>query len=335
MLTTFRMGNAGRVATQYMKMRHTPQPFKAAWPAKASSPIDTSVPILGIFPEPQPCTGPELLQALTGVSRPYARKQYRMMSQDDQWKLRDTDGLHHGHRHRIWRGYEVVEWRKRHEEICDGPDFDPYINTGLYPWEIIKDKLRKCRQLSLSSDCYDYYICQALHSKLLRTPFDIYYTDHRLNINGTSRKVAEKMFWKLGNAEMKLIESATKRNNQHILWSTKVGAANHEFQEFYKRNVNYNDQRPLYEVVKAWEAATVNSHAGDQDLNPRHSTQANEIKLDLQSAIVLDYMYYAGTVEGAPLNYSWAQDMRERVGGLVYLAGGGYTNLSLYTPIMK
>lgn len=330
MLTFFRkMGNAGRVATQYMKLRHTPQPFKTSWPT--SSPIDSTVPILGIFPEPQPCTGPDLLRAIMGVCKLHARKQYRKMSEENKVKLEDADGKHYEHRRRIWQGYEIVEWRKRNDENPDGDKFDPYVNSGLAPWEIVKDKLRKSRKLKLSLDCYDSYIRQALRSKLLRTPFDMYYTNHRLNINGTSRKNANKKFSEIDLTEMEQIETMTKRNNEHILWSSKVPASNCEFQHFYRANVDYSCRRPLFDVMKKWEMRISGNPMGMQ--GPSYTTETHEMKLDMWTAIVLDYVYYAGTVEGIPSDYSWAQDMGERVGGLVYLPGG-YSNISPYKPMM-
>lgn len=60
------------------------------------------------------------------------------------------------HRLRIWKGYEIVTFLKRY---LDEPSrFNPYLYLGLYPWEIIRDKLIHNKYLfELESHDIDYF----------------------------------------------------------------------------------------------------------------------------------------------------------------------------------
>jgi len=285
-------------------------------------PVDSSARILGVEAEPTHVTGPELLQQLLLCNPKYAERLYRSLGEEDKQVLQDSDGKHFEHRHRLWRGYEIVEYRKR--TAPDQEFFNPYPGTGLYPWEIVKKKLRYPDPLNLRPDCYDAWIRQVRY----RTPdvFDVFCANYGLL--HVAFKEAEAAYLDCSDAEFAELEAVAERYRDFASWMLIFPGKYCGFLEFYLENADMKSNRPLYNVSQKWHARNPPTK-----LLKSYTKQHIEASLDFRVCMVLDFIYYAAQAKGVPPSYSWAQDYRQRVGGLVHLRGG-YSNLSIYQPLL-
>ncbi|KAK6465548.1 hypothetical protein DFJ63DRAFT_24627 [Scheffersomyces coipomensis] len=263
----------------------------------------------------------------------YAKKLWNRLPQESQLKLIESPNLDilHDERLRIWKGYEIVEHLKRNRPEYQ---YNPYPLSGLYPWEIIKDKIRK-RSLrnkrkrtifEFEWDYYDQLIKEAFGSNVKRTAVQIYYTQLRSIFPDQKYTFTNvfKEFNQLSDSEKQIYYDTEARfHEQAIVSRDRVSTVNSRtFRTFYKQYIATTeyDQRQLLNAIRIYkqmDATQRNSYS-----RARQCTfhKYREETLDLQTAMVMDYVYYVGGVEGHPPgSFDWYNDMKRQTKGFTYL----------------
>lgn len=271
------------------------------------------------YERPIDVRGIDLLKLETNIGVKHnLLKKWRSLSIQDQARLNEGSETVYNHRIRIWQGYEVVEYLKQNLEMYSN---NPYLLLGLYPWEIIKDKLRNKRNiLEFEYDYYDILIKEAFGRNSTRKPWHIFYTDyvnsHNTDINHDQMM---KLYHSLPESERDYYSNKYKnRQLQTILQRSPINSI--AFHNFYYKNFQNSNNRPLLNATIQW-----NSNQIDKNLyKPQNSDFGKsriyrEQLLDLKTQVVMDYIFYTGGSIGAPPNFNWLTNMKSVVGNLHYL----------------
>lgn len=238
---------------------------------------------------------------------------------------------------RIWRGYEVVEYIKRYE---NKHRFNPYPLLGLYPWEIIKDKLRaKKSPHEFERDYYDNLISESFNRRFMR-PETLFRAQD-----------GHGLFRELLVEEKEQFVSLADRRNKFIMSTSRLPKYSSGYLNFYKQN--YSDYLPSPKEIRqvpdgklsvhqrknaAVSIAAANHWKGLSDHEKvQYSPQDKRIYshkykheiLDWKTSMVMDYIYSVGRVRHASLSYNWRNDIKGKFGDWHYLERA-YTDRLIY-----
>lgn len=216
------------------------------------------------------------------------------------------------HYERIQKGYELVSTSRSDE--------NPYYDLNLYPWEIIKDKLRS--RITLGSDVYDWLIQEAFLSSLKDiSPGSLYSGEAALN----GWDIIE--YWALPE---------TTRSKYHKQWISKKDYISHRdyvyesrsvvaktaFNVFFKEKVGNLKELSLSQKQRAasveWKKMlpTEKAKYGYKRISPLRR-DFREFNLEQQTSLVMDYIFKYGTVENVSMDWRVWRDAI--VGDLIYL----------------
>ncbi|CAN3356100.1 hypothetical protein DICA4_C05248 [Diutina catenulata] len=247
------------------------------------------------LPPPQPVSGVFLLQKQLNYAAKGSKFTLRRRLGDQSNKIENPDPGLFEHEQRIWHGYEVVEHNRRHSD-----DANPYVGSGLWPWEIIKDKLRYSQDREeFEVDLYDEVIDLAMGRKPLavvgewvdRPPTDAWLRSH-YNLVGLATGRERMAFFNF-------------YRDYAVPARLKAWRAD-------------KDPQAAMRASTAWYAMSENTRM--QYGLPRGVGQTRyykECMLDLHTAIVLDFVCYGWLKNG----YDWMADYRKVVEpkGLTYV----------------
>lgn len=274
--------------------------------------------------KPVDVRGIDLLQLETGIKTKHNLvKKWNSLTRSDQERL--TQGPRHSklfqERLRIWRGYEIVEYLKQN---LDHYNYNPWPLLGLYPWEIVKDKLRnKQKLLEFEYDYYDVLIKEAFGRNSTRQASHIFFTDYRTDDSAITRSDLMDKYNKLPPEKVDYYKSKhEKRKQQAILGKSPINLI--AFHNFYYKNYHQSVYRPLLHATMDWNGADKTPYK-PQNSDFGKTRIYKEQLLDLKTQVVMDYLYYTGGVIGAPPNFNWLANMKSIVGKLHYVN-------KIYTP---
>lgn len=235
---------------------------------------------------------------------------------------------------RIWEGYEIVEYLKRY---LDKYRTNPYPLLGLYPWEIITDKLRRKSPIyDFEKDYYDTLITEAFGRNSQRKALSIFYADLRHDFPD------EKFTFARVQQLMLLLPLEQKQYYQHkermrYLHSQKVRErprkSQNIFLEFVKhflRKKNYSGDFPgprdpqLRAAAREWNSIPLREKLSykNKDSIPSNCRLYKENLLDWKVDKVMDYIFNVGGVVGLNTSFEWKKDRFERTHGYRYLQRG-------------
>lgn len=239
---------------------------------------------------PVPLTGAKLLAHNFNV-QPYAwSRAINKLPATDVAKLTDPDPRLYREQMRIWKGYEIVEYNRRH-----GNHVNPFVGLGLHPWEIVKDKLRKqvvgkFRGLEeFEMDIYDEIIVFATTGKPLGVVAEVEPTPAKLP--------AWVKAW---------------RETGYVVRSryTKVN-----FALFYSQwEAQDPSPRPLRNAAEHWRAMP-QSEKEQVPLPTRQLRAYKEMVLEIRLALVMDFICYGWAFD----NYDWLSRYRAMGPGWTYM----------------
>lgn len=274
-----------------------------------------------IHPKPLPLKGYELFKSQVQLKTlHYAKKQWLKLSDEDRTSYTDSKNISfiNNERERIWKGYEIVEYLKRYQSQYA---WNPYNLLTLYPWEIIKDKLRSRMKVDeFERDYYDALIREAFYRNYQRKAMHIYYTDLQYfePKKYTYQQVLNR-FKRLSNIEKQYYHYKQSLREKHAL-RTKAPMRDPGFRYFATKfeSASVNPEDIVSDIVRAWDVLTITER--EKYANMPHRLE-KELFLDWKVSIVMDYIYYTGQVSGVNLQYNWRKDMKEKTRGFTYLRG--------------
>jgi hypothetical protein len=217
------------------------------------------------------------------------------------------------HRLRVWQGYEIVSYLKQR---LDSHCWNPYPLLGLYPWEIIIDKL--CNKRELYEFEYDYYdvIIKEAFERDYRKNWQLYYSDYHEGNDEIDELQVKKLYNQLSSAEKSFYDEKEEIRKQHttMLYSPIKSVG---FRNFFRKYDTTT--RPLYHAILDWKKMgklqdqyKTNAKAG--------RSRANQYEvLYLNMSIVMDYIYYCGGTIDQPTDYNWLKDMKRCTTGFSYI----------------
>lgn len=280
-------------------------------------------------PKPKPETGFDLFksQVRHRYAKPILKEHWDGLTDVERAQYIESphwDYLHQ-QRLRIWQGYEIVEYLKIRGTIQQ--QFNPYPFLGLYPWEIIKDKLLDMsRRKTIGSiydfekDIYDVLILEALVTKVP----DLYkfYISYARDI---TKPPTKKEFSMLGPS---VLEPYITRRNKRIQHANeynptkKVSNWSTFLQQKYRRDPQYQDTS-FIELEKIasieWQTLTKEEKDRYSTTLEMSSASAKDIRLNEQVDHIMKYIYEVGSVAGTPSGFNWKSDMMEKTKGFIYL----------------
>ncbi|GEQ71298.1 hypothetical protein JCM33374_g4980 [Metschnikowia sp. JCM 33374] len=263
--------------------------------------------------EPGPLSGLELFMKVGSFkSKQYAESVWNMLNDDQRNIFFYPPSQVNQHRQRIIRGYaeSEVEFSKKKQE-------NPFFYTHLYPWEIIKDKLRD--RPVFASDVYDQLIQEALAPPIkLFKPTLLYrnWCKYFRNDGKTSgpysglddikktkyaREAESKNYYAKRRLEFRRAKQARLKSFDDFKaeFSRESGDSLPESQstEFIRQQ---------YDFEKYLKSPAM-----------RSSPLNREIKLEIDLAMVMDYIFEYGTVKGCKVN--WRQWRAQVCGNYHYI----------------
>lgn len=296
-----------------------------------------------VHPKPEFVTGFELFK--TELQLHSKAKRFWSMLSDKRKELFNDNMMVrrlYEERIRIWEGYEIVEYLKRY--LTDYTN-NPYPLLGLYPWEIIKDKLRVKGSIhEFEMDYYDTLIKEAFSRNSQRKALQIFYTDLQYEYPQESFHYAkvETLFNELptyrkeyyAEKEHKRIEHAKKTRTNPYKISTPYLEFFVSFSKHYtpsQEELNLlngtvlgNNMRKLATIKAAgrkWktlpEQEKFKYYTNDEVSS--NTRLYKEKILDWKVEMVMDYIYTVGGVVGLKKAYNWRKDMVEKTNGFTYL----------------
>ncbi|CUM47683.1 uncharacterized protein AC631_01728 [Debaryomyces fabryi] len=296
-----------------------------------------------VHPKPQYVTGFELFKIELQFNR-NEKKYWAMLDGNDREAYNDSEIVRHlyNERIRIWMGYEIVEYLKRN---LPKYMFNPYPLLGLYPWEIIKDKLYFKRDVyDFEKDYYDTLIKETFGRNSQRKALQIYYTDilHDTETDNLYYAKVEKMFNSLPPYKKQYYVEKERKRQEHakktrlrsykqktpylkfLIQFSKTYNPTYEELNAFDANVSDNNIRKLA-ISKAagreWKNLTEEQkkqYESDGTLSS-NTRLYKEMILDWKVEMVMDYIYEVGGVSGLQSSHNWRKDMHEKTSGYRYL----------------
>jgi hypothetical protein len=332
-----------RSVSHYLSDKWLKEPFDIGYPIDSNAVKFPQVPFNNssedftpIYPRPVDCRGLDLFGIQSQIStKSYLKKKWNNLDETTRERFFTGPNIDHLYqeRLRVWRGYETVEYRKRYHS-----SWNPYPSLGLYPWEIIKDKLRNRTELfGFECDYYDVLIKEAFGRNRQRKAVHIFYTDvsHQFPSKKFTWSGIQKEYAGLENSQY-YEEKETRRKEQALMTRTKYSCLG--FHDFYEeiirsdkatsdkarsdesKSANFSKNSRLFlQACKKWEGLLNKKKYQRLDLSYTNSSTYREKLLDIKTTIVMDYLYYTGGVVGAGNDYDWLRDKQQKCGAFKYL----------------
>lgn len=251
------------------------------------------------------------LQALSIKSNYHASLLWRRLPRKDQLRFENVTPDIHFHLHRIREGYQIAQ--------ASDSDENPFYALGLYPWEIVKDKLRN--RPAFGSDIYDWLIQEALLcNRRWASPEKVY-----------EGYVAFKDLEPLRFSDLLAIEQqkykaiAQKKldfiDHREIIHKNRPASPTNAFDAFAKKHLKGMTgtwQFKLQELGLQWKKMLLEEKKIYGVLKlPVNRRDYREFALEQQTSVVLDYIFTYGEAKNSP--GCWRQWRKEIAGDLIYL----------------
>lgn len=215
------------------------------------------------------------------------------------------------HYRRIAQGYEAA--------ATSTDDFNPYYELTLYPWEIVKDKLR--HRPMFPADVYDMLIDEAFGLRKGRLKPEALWRNDML-LEGK-----EPGQFRLEPPEVRetYTERARRKLNFHERMVHEMNArpqAYSPYQHFFVQHQQEHSTLPTPERSKIlgerWRAMSSDEKKAYGELSTLLRTRRyREQKLQAKTDLVMDYIFQTGTVEG--FTYDWRHWRARTCGDWFYL----------------
>lgn len=242
-------------------------------------------------PPPENLRGFDLYHQIShSTRRNNSKARYKTLTGELKEQLESSPNLDKLHQEtlRVWKGYEIVLYIKR-----NFPEhaWNPFPFLGLYPREIIKDKLRlinnKPKLLVFKSDIYDLLIEESFGP--IRDLKLVYCSQVYHLQPDTSTKQFELLFKLLTGKELERYQTQVEKQSLQHMVKTAVSAKS-SFYAYY-----YNKNGLLYDLAKSWTAISKDDQKKWK--LPKELTSTTEYfekMLDLKTKVVLHYMDIVG-----------------------------------------
>jgi len=266
--------------------------------------------------KPENVRGIDLLAVQTGIaSKQNLRLKWSRLSEQDKERL--TKGEHNDElykqRLRVWQGYEIVNYLKQR---LGCHRWNPYPLLGLYPWEIIMDKLSSKRQLyEFEYDYYDVIIKEAF-DRDFRKSWQLYYSDYHEGNDDIDEVQVRQLYSQLSSREKSYYDEKEQLRKQHttMLYSPIKSVGFRNFFRTYDATT-----RPLYHAILEWKKMGKLQDQYKTSARAGRSRANNYEVLCLNMSIVMDYIYYCGGTVDQPADYNWLEDMKRCTNGFSYV----------------
>lgn len=228
---------------------------------------------------------------------------WNMFSEKDRNHFSSPNPEIHKNNIRVWQGYEIVEHLRR--TATDDAQSNPYPYSGLYPWEVLNDKVRHVVEESALE--YDYFdeIAQSVKRLRGRIPSPNYFA--RLFHGRSLSELSPEL-------QQHYIERAERE--RQFRSHTPARAPSSGWQLFIQQNgfPESETQGRTSSVLSAkWRGLSEQERASfiNQHQGYIRTREYREALLDAKTSRILDYVY---DVVGP--KYDWRADKRAL--GLVY-----------------
>lgn len=270
-------------------------------------------------PKPELSSGYTLFRALNKhiKSKKTADVRWlRLSSKGRETYTMDDNFIEKAHKElvRQWEGWEIVEYLKNGNFDGDAnSEFNPFPYLGLYPWEIITDKLilgAKYQELfEFEIDYYDRLIYEALSGRS-RCISDMYRGD-------TDAKTASG-YAKLSELEKLQYEARHLKRVKHLEKNRLTSSPILPFMQYVRqlKKDDLNSSLPYRKLVskagKLWrELPPEEKTPYKQDFNP-NSLEYVHGRLQQKVEITMSYIFEVVGVEGVDSGYDWKEDMENK-----------------------
>lgn len=252
-------------------------------------------------------TGYDLFAAVSPYSQPLVNKQHWAALTEEQKQKFEGSREIDDHYRRIQFGYEYV----KHSQDWH----NPYKGLGLFPWEIVKDKLRNFNpaRKTLDRDLYDRLIGEALAIKKLKVGPKLLFKCEQIWLDGQktmSAKKANDRFKLLTEREKQVWKDREAKKLVHceILklmrqFNVDGNAKQTPYTAFYKniyprlKGVTLQEKNKI--AGQKWRAMNEAERAAfPGDRSYFNSRVYKELLLDATVELVMDYIFKAGSVKG-------------------------------------
>lgn len=295
-----------------------------------------------VHPKPKFVTGFDLFK-IELMLQANQKKYWSSLSKEDKERYNNSkvNEYLHNEKIRIWQGYEIVEYLKRYLQTYM---HNPYPLLGLYPWEIIKDKLRDKRVVyEFERDYYDTLIKETFGRNSQRRALQIYYTDAKYQLADEVLNYAtvSRMFRDLPShqkdyyleKERKRQEHSKKVKNFPYKKSTAYLRYAKEFSRTYEpsgeelMSVDSKvSSKNIYKMAitkaagREWRKLSEEEKQSyeSNDMLSSNTRLYKEMILDWKVSMVMDYIYDVGGVTGLNEPYDWRADMHSKSNGYRY-----------------
>lgn len=279
-----------------------------------------------VHDQPVPLDGYDLFQhearLLSGQKH---RKSWLLLPKETRAKFVPYEDSLFRQNLRVWRGYEVVEYIRRYEHEYR---YNPYPFLGLYPWEIIRDKLKNRKRPKVDLDYYDVLISEFLN-RGIRSPLGLFTA-----YNGT------KDFKQLSELEQRHYRERAERRNAYLAELVQAPKYTSPYLAFCKKNYRHyqpteediekvsnrlslSRRKALAKYVAAAAHWRLLTKEQKQEYSPGNtlffSMKYTDEILDWKVSAVMDYLYRIGGVKDAPPGFDWQQRKHEIIGDLHYI----------------
>ncbi|CAH2355109.1 hypothetical protein CLIB1423_21S02014 [[Candida] railenensis] len=270
-------------------------------------------------PKPELSSGYNLFRALNKHIRSKKTADVRwsrLSNKGRETYTKDANFIEKAHRElvRQWEGWEIVEYLKNGNFDADAHSkFNPFPYSGLYPWEVITDKLisgRKYQELfEFEADYYDRLIYEAFSGRS-RCINDMYRDD-------TDAKTASG-YAKLSASEKLQYEARHLRRLNHLEKNRLTSSPISPFMQFVRqlKKEDSNSLLPYRKLVskagELWRELSPEEKAPyKRDINP-NSLEYVHGRLQQKVEITMSYIFEVGGVEGVDASYDWKEDMESK-----------------------
>lgn len=257
--------------------------------------------------ESPPIEGFELFRQAMGLGTdPYVQSLWDKLSENQRQTFVKPPPKVYEDWLRISQGYEDAS-----KVLAESPSENPYFNTQLYPWEIIKDKLRN--KPVFAADIYDQLIHEVMNPpKYLFRPGSLYENYRTYFKEPDEWMLAYKYLTEEEKAEYVAV---SKQKNSFLRRKDDYRRAKGSFLKGYDVFTK-EYSREIGDLISEPEKTEFIKQQWQQEklvtLVQRRQATLREISLETQLAMIMDYIFEYNTVENC--NVDWRQ-WRQHVSG--------------------
>lgn len=259
-------------------------------------------------------SGFQLFLKVADYNRAETNRQVWTELEDQQKEAFENPGLEiHQHFSRIQSGYRSA--------ASSADCFNPFYNALLFPWEIIKDKLR--HKPLFATDIYDQLINEALKPKKERFfAANLYYSDVLYRESHLDSSITA--FDDLPPETRAIYRTKLDRKLEFYEKLRRFAKAKKrpvtEYDKFIQQNQSKVAHHSLAERNKALAQMWKQDQLSKTTTHIPSKTRAyRERSLDIKTCIVMDYIFEIGAVED--FHGCWRTWKHEVMGGAHYFRG--------------